>query len=249
MERSDFVRDGAGFEKPDIHSSSPEYAGRFSGAAGRWFLEVQEQATSALLSDLTFSSVVDVGGGHCQNLPLLRPYCQEVTVIGSDAVCPELLRPFLQDGRVVFKSAPLVQTGLAEMSFEVVLSYRMLTHLHDWKALVAELCRLAKTTVLVEFPVRVGFNKLSNQFFSIKKGVEGNTRPYTLFDEKEICREFHSHRFRLHSRRSQFFWPMALHRLHGSAWCGQLLESLPAATGLTVRLGSPVIARFDREEC
>lgn len=248
MRRNDFIRNGADFETPDIHSSGPEYASRFSGTLGSWLLEVQKQTTATLFEDLTFNSILDVGGGHCQNLPLLRRYCKKVTVIGSDVVCPDLLWPFLQDGSVVFKSAPLVQTGFPDRSFELVLSYRMLSHLNDWQALVKELCRLAKNTVLVEFPVRVGFNTFSKLFFGIKKRVEGNTRPYTLFDEEKICREFHDCGFRLHNRRAQFFWPMALHRLHGSTRFAQLLENLPAAIGLTDRLGSPVVTRFDRQE-
>ncbi len=248
MERSDFVRDGASFEMPDTHSSSPEYASRFSGATGRWLLEVQNRATAALLDDLIFNSVIDVGGGHCQNLPLLLRYCREVTVVGSNVGNPDLLRPFLRDGHVVFKSARLEQTGFAERSFEVVLSYRILAHLHDWQALVAELCRLANTSVLVDFPVRAGFNTLSNHLFGIKKAIEGNTRPYSLFDEDEVRREFNNHGFILHSRRAQFFWPMALHRLHRSRLFGQLLEALPLLTGMTKRFGSPVIARFDRKD-
>lgn len=248
MERNDFDRDEAGFETPDIHSSSPTYATRFSGGAGRWFLDIQNRATTALLGGQIFDSVVDVGGAHCQNLPILLRNCREVTVVGSDVFSPDLLRPFLQENRVSFKSAPLTQTGLADKSFGLVLSYRILTHMHDWKLLVAELCRLAQHTVMVDFPVKAGINSFSEKFFFIKKMVEGNTRPYTLFEEEEICREFQSCGFVLHSRRAQFFWPMALHRLHGSAQFGKLLEKLPSAIGLTTRLGSPVIARFDRQE-
>lgn len=248
MKRNDFNRNEAGFETPDIHSSSPSYAQRFSSGAGRWFLDIQNQATTALLDDRIFDSVLDVGGAHCQNLQfLLRDY-REVTVIGSDNVFPDLLRPFIEEKRVTFKSAPLTQTGLAERSFDLVLSYRILTHMQDWKLFVAELCRLAKHTVMIDFPVRAGVNIFSEKFFFIKKVIEGNTRPYTLFQEEEVCREFQNCGFVLHSRRAQFFWPMAMHRLHGSARFGKLLEGLPAAIGLTKRLGSPVIARFDRQE-
>ena len=248
MERMDFIRNDAGFEMPDIHSSSPQYANRFSSPAGRWFLEVQEQATRGLLDNLTFNSVLDVGGGHGQNLPLLSKYSHELTVVGSDKVCPEQIRPFLENGRMIFKTAPLVQTGLADRSFDVVLSYRMLTHLQEWKALIAELCRLANHSVLVEFPIKAGFNTLSGLLFSLKKGVEGNTRPYTLFLEDQIRLEFESRGFRLHGRRALFFWPMALHRLHRSRLLGLILEGLPRLIGLTKLFGSPVIARFDRKE-
>ena len=248
MERSDFIHDNSGFEMPDIHSSSPQYARRFFGPAGLWFLEIQEQATTALLDGLTFNSALDVGGGHGQNMQLLSRCCTKVLVVGSDTACPDQLRPFLKEDQIIFKTAPLVQTGLPDRSFEIVLSYRMLTHLQNWKALVAELCRLAERSVLIEFPVKVGFNTLSRHFFGLKKGVEGNTRPYTLFDEDQICREFQKYGFSRYGRRALFFWPMALHRLHGSRSLGRLLEGMPRMTRLTERVGSPVIVRFDREE-
>ena len=71
-------------ETADIHTSSDEYATRFSGAAGTWMLDVQEQITRRLLRGFEGSSVLDVGGGHGQ---LAIPLCRDgwrVTVLGSD---------------------------------------------------------------------------------------------------------------------------------------------------------------------
>ena len=51
-------------EKADIETSSEDYAKRFSGEVGKYFLDVQAKITLDLLKDLPNSSVLDVGGGH-----------------------------------------------------------------------------------------------------------------------------------------------------------------------------------------
>jgi len=50
-------------ETADVETSSEDYAGRFSGAVGAWFLKVQEDATLHMLSPHAGASVIDVGGG------------------------------------------------------------------------------------------------------------------------------------------------------------------------------------------
>ena len=50
-------------ETPDIETSSADYASRFSGRAGEYFLEVQAQTVSEALAGLTPGTVLDVGGG------------------------------------------------------------------------------------------------------------------------------------------------------------------------------------------
>ena len=54
-------------EQPDIESSTRDYATRFSGPIGEWFLYVQEQGTErhfqALVTEANQSlSVLDAGG-------------------------------------------------------------------------------------------------------------------------------------------------------------------------------------------
>lgn len=246
--RSDIIRDAEGFETPDLHSSSAEYAARFAGGAGKWFLQVQERATLGLLGDLPAGTVLDVGGGHGQTLPVLVRVGHRVTVVGSTADCTTLIRPMMERGEVAFAVAPLTRLPFAKGDFDVALSYRMLMHLDDWRGLVAELCRVSRRSVLVDFPARRGWNALTSFFFGAKKRIEGNTRPYTLFRGEEVAAEFRRHGFAPAGAAAQFFWPMALHRMHGSASLARGLEALPRKAGLTARFGSPIIARFDRRE-
>src|SRR5262245_53053861 len=50
-------------EEADVATSSADYARRFAGGVGAWFLEVQAKATVELLAPWPGASVLDVGGG------------------------------------------------------------------------------------------------------------------------------------------------------------------------------------------
>ena len=50
-----------------------------------------------------------------------------------------------------------------------------------WPELVAALCRLARRAVVVDYPTRRSVNAVADLFFGLKKGVEGDTRPFTVF--------------------------------------------------------------------
>ena len=51
-------------ETADIETSSEDYASRFAGGVGRYFLDEQTRITLELLGDVRGSSVLDVGGAH-----------------------------------------------------------------------------------------------------------------------------------------------------------------------------------------
>ena len=246
-ERADIVRDIDGFEVPDIHSSSAGYAQRFSGPVGRWMLQVQEDVTQKLLPE-NCRVVMDAGGGHGQNIGLLRQRAEHTTILGSDDSCQELIREELVPGKVDFVTGHLTRLPFEDGAFDCSLSYRMITHLLDWPVHISELCRVSGRSVLIEFPVRQGFNALSAVLFQVKKNIEQNTRPYTLFSPSDVAAQFRRHDFELIQITPQFFWPMVLHRLHKNIHLAKGLEWLPWQVGLTQRLGSPVIARFDRRD-
>ncbi len=79
----------------------------------------------------------------------------------------------------------------------------------------------------------------------LKKGVEGNTRPFAVFADAEIAGAFAGAGFRATARRGEFFFPMALHRALGTAGLSRAIEATAAGLGLTRALGSPVILRAE----
>src|SRR5215216_5214878 len=96
-------------EDADIGTSSEDYARRFTGAVGRWFIETQTRITLSFLGALPVgASILDVGGGHAQITPLLLERGYEVTVAGSDPGCGARLQPWLSNRRCRFEVADLL---------------------------------------------------------------------------------------------------------------------------------------------
>jgi SAM-dependent methyltransferase len=233
-------------EDADVETSSEGYARRFAGPVGRFFLDRQAEATLALLRPFPGASVLDVGGGHAQVTGPLVEAGYAVTTLGSESSCEARLREWTQAGRARFVAGDLLAPEIPDRSYDVVLSYRLLPHVSRWPDLVATLARLSRLAVVVDYPSRRSVNAAADLFFGLKKGVEGNTRPFTVFSDAEVERAFASHGFLPTGRRPQFFFPMALHRALRSAGLARGLEGAAERLGLTSVLGSPVILRLER---
>jgi 2-polyprenyl-3-methyl-5-hydroxy-6-metoxy-1,4-benzoquinol methylase len=234
-------------ESADVESSSESYAARFAGPVGRFFLDVQTRATMELLASWPRVSILDVGGGHGQLTGPLVDAGHEVTIYGSTAVCEERVRPWTANGRARFRSGDLLKTSFADRSFDVVVSYRLLPHVARWTELIAELSRLARLAVVVDYPTSRSINAVAEALFGLKKHVEGNTRPFTVFRDEEVIGAFATAGLRPTARRPEFFVPMALHRALRSARLSWAMERVSSALGLTRSYGSPVLARFERD--
>ena len=233
-------------EDADVETSSAGYAERFRGPVGAWFLDVQARTTLGLLEPWPRARVLDVGGGHGQLTKPLLDAGHEVTVYASDPRCRERVRPYVEGGRARFESGDLLRAPFADRSFDAVLSFRLLPHVADWRALIAELCRLAARVVVVDYPTRRSVNALAGPLFEAKRNVEGDTRPFAVFRDADVFHAFGANDFAVTARRPQFFLPMALHRAHGVGGLARALESVPRLTRLTQALGSPVILRAER---
>ncbi|HSB60431.1 MAG TPA: methyltransferase domain-containing protein [Vicinamibacteria bacterium] len=235
-------------EDADVETASEGYARRFAGPVGAFFLEVQARTARDLLRPWPGSPVLDVGGGHAQLVGPLLEAGHAVTVYGSDPACGERLRPWTDRGRAAFRAGDLLHAPWPDRAFEVVLAFRLLPHVARWRELIAELSRLARSAVVVDYPTRRSVNALSGALFGLKKGVEGNTRPFLVFRDAEIVRAFATAGLAATARRPQFLLPMALHRAAGSAVLARALEGAAGALGLTRALGSPVVLRLERRE-
>ncbi len=233
-------------EDADLETSSPGYARRFAGPVGAWFLELQARSTLGLLAPWPRASMLDVGGGHGQLTGPLVESGRQVTVYGSAEACRERISSWVEAGQARFACGDLLHAPWPEQSFDVVLAFRLLPHLTRVAELVGELCRLARRAVVVDYPTWRSVNSVSGALFRLKKGVEGNTRPFRVFRDAEIVSAFATHGFRVTGRRPQFFFPMALHRALGLAAVSRGLEAAPYALGLTRVFGSPVILRLER---
>jgi SAM-dependent methyltransferase len=234
-------------EDADISTSSEDYARRFSGAVGGWFVETQARITLGVLGALPRgASILDVGGGHAQIAPALIEAGYEVTVVGSHPVCSARLEPWISTGRCRFEVADLRALRYPNASFDAVVCFRLLPHSVSWKGLIRELCRVARRSVVVDYPSVRSANILSSQMFAMKRGIELNTRRFMTFSPREIHRAFADSGFVVRAEHPQFLVPMVLHRLANRALLSRAIEVPGRILGLTRWFGSPIIARADR---
>jgi ubiquinone/menaquinone biosynthesis C-methylase UbiE len=230
----------------DVETSSDAYARRFAGEVGAWFLDVQARHTLELLSPWPAARVLEVGGGHGQLTGPLVASGYDVTVVGSDPACRHRVREWVDAGRARFETADLARLPYPDRAFTAALSYRLLPHVDDWRGLLRELCRVAERAVVVDYPTTRSVNAVSAPLFGMKKGVEGDTRPFTVLRDHEVEEAFAAGGFRVTARRGQFVFPMALHRAMGRAGVSRAVEAAARTVGLDGLLGSPVILRAER---
>jgi SAM-dependent methyltransferase len=235
-------------ETPDIETSSEDYARRFSGAVGAYFLDVQTSITLRLLAPWPGARVLDVGGGHAQLAPSLVANGYRVTVAGSEEVCRERLDRSLPPGSFEFRVCDLLHLPFPDRSFDVVLAFRLLAHLEGWQRSVAEMCRVADKALIVDYSDSRSFNSLYGPLFDWKRRLEGNTRSFITFRPGDVPAACRRHGFGRQVVQREFFVPMVVHRAVGRSGFSRTVEKASAALGLTRALGSPVILRAQREE-
>lgn len=233
-------------ETADIETSSDDYADRFSGEVGQYFLQEQLNIAIKQIELYGKATILDVGGGHAQLAVPLVEKGFDVTVTGSDDSCRQRLARFLPAQSYKYTTCNMLELPYPDNSFDIVLAFRLIPHVDRWKELVGELSRVARKAVIVDYPDIRSTNILNFLFFRLKKSLEGNTRPFGLFSRKQIGREFNKHGLVVVSFNPEFLLPMVVHRKIGSSIFSQLSEKVLSKLGLTRLFGSPVVVHLKK---
>ena len=232
-------------ESPDVETSSDGYARRFRGRVGRFFLDKQARIVLNLAAKWPNCRVLDVGGGHAQLASPMINAGYRVTIAGSRDVCRSRLDARLEPGSFDYVTCDLHHLPYPDGCFDMVLAFRLLPHIDDWKALIEEMCRVSRRAVIVDYPDLRSYNIFHKATFCWKKAIEGDTRPFRCFRRRQLNAEFSNAGFGSPRFRPQFFFPMALHRAFGHARFSMMCEKAAGALGLTSLWGSPVILRVE----
>lgn len=233
-------------ETADIETSSDTYAERFAGSTGEWMLRVQETIALSLLKSRGAATVLDVGGGHGQ---LAMPLCREkfrVTVLSSSESCRRRIAQVVNTGQCTFQVGNVIELPFQDRSFDSVICFRLVTHCAQWHQLIRELCRVARHSVIIDYPTSQSFNKMAPWLFRAKRKLEGDTRTFNLFRHDDIEKEFKKYGYNVYRRTGEFFLPMVLHRILKCRPLSACVEAVLTKTGLTRRWGSPVIVEMVR---
>jgi SAM-dependent methyltransferase len=176
----------------------------------------------------------------------MRDLGWSVTVQGSDEACARNLRELHGKLTCNFVLGSFDALPCEDESFDVVLAVRLISHLENWPRALAEMCRVARLAVVVDYPSTKALNALAPLMFGLKKSIEGNTRTYRSFAPQELADAFAANGYRVTREAKEFALPMGLHRLTHSAAPMRGLEAALRSAGVTNLVGSPVILRADR---
>lgn len=193
------------------------------------------------------ASILDVGGGHGQLTDGLVRNGYRVTILGSSVVCKRRIQNFIDKHLCSFDVGNILNLPYPDQSFDVVVSYRLLPHVTQWKKFIGELSRVAEQAVLIDYPALRSMNCLMPLLFQFKKRLEGNTRRFTSFRESELLEAFESFGFTRAGRYPEFLVPMVVHRMLKSPNLSSAIERVCRLSGATRLFGSPVIFKLVRK--
>jgi ubiquinone/menaquinone biosynthesis C-methylase UbiE len=230
----------------DVDTATDDYARRFAGTVGSYFLDVQSRALLDLLATYSGARVLDVGGGHAQAVGPLTEHDHRVVVLGSSLGCRARLERLMPAGSYAYATASLLALPFADCSFDVVLALRLMSHVVHWRELVEEMCRVARHAVIVDYAEKRSLNLFGSALFRWKQAAERNTRLYRSFHQSELKRAFAAHGFADTAAYPELFFPMVLHRMLHNRVVTERIESASRVVGATRYLGSPVVLRAAR---
>ena len=137
---------------------------RFSGPIGRYLLESQEALLLDALTPPRGRTVLDVGTGTGRAAIGLARAGARVTGLDASREMLRVASVRARDAGVVipFGVADAHALPFADRSVDAAVSLRVLMHAIDWKTCLAELCRVARWRVVVDFPALGSFAALES---------------------------------------------------------------------------------------
>ncbi len=221
---------------------------RFSGPIGTLIAETQERVVAGFLAPLAGRAVLDVGTGTGRAAIALARRGASVT--GVDA-SPEMLavarRRAAEAGvAVTFAAGDAHRIELPDRSFDAVVCLRVLMHTPGWRQSLGELCRLARTRVVFDYPALSSAAAIQAAFRRLAFAVGARVEPYRVFRDGAVRLALEANDFRVVATHRQFVLPIAVHKLMGSRAATERIEGALSGIGLTALVGSPVTLVAER---
>jgi SAM-dependent methyltransferase len=221
---------------------------RFGGPIGALLAEAQEEVLVRFAGPLDRRAVLDVGTGTGRAALALAGHGARVT--GVDA-SPEMLR--VARGRAdaqgiaaVFTPGDAHALPFGDRAFDVAVCLRVLMHTPDWTRCVAELCRVARDRVVLDYPSALSAAALQAGARRCAALLGARVEAYRVLPLGAVRRELARHGFRVTAVHRQFVLPIALHKRIGSRAMTERTERALARAGLLRVFGSPVTLLAER---
>jgi ubiquinone/menaquinone biosynthesis C-methylase UbiE len=223
---------------------------RFGGPIGGYLLRTQAALIREALAPVAGRRVLDVGTGTGRAAIGLA--IDGASVIGLDAsgemlhVARTRAAEAGAASRVAFAVADGHRLPLPDASVDAVVCLRVLMHAIDWRTCLAELCRVARWRVVLDFPARPSVAALESAGRRAAHALGRRTEAYRVLSAREVADLFAAQGFRTVSTHRQFVLPIALHKAVGRLGVTERVEGALARLGLLARFGSPVTMVAER---
>lgn len=222
---------------------------RFGGPIGSLVAATQEQAIAAFLHPIAGRTILDVGTGTGRAAIALARRGANVTGVDASAEMLAVAERRARDvgARVTFARGDAHHLDFADGSFDAAVCLRVLMHTPDWRQSLRELCRVARTQVIFDYPSLRSAAALQAVTRRIAHGLGARVEAYRVLGDRAIRRELARHGFGHVEAHRQFVLPIALHKRVGSAAVTETVESALARVGLCRLFGSPVTISATRD--
>ena len=198
--------------------------------------------------DSSYNYVLDVGAGTGKlSIPLSLQY---ENVLALD-FSPEMIKVAIINAKkrgIELKTIVCDSQRLCfnDKTFDCVVSSRMLMHLTDWRKGIAELCRVSKTVVILDFPPLLSFGSFDSLLKQFIQLFISHTQTCKTFLVDSIVEEFQKNHFKVVLKKRQFFLPYSFHRRLNQPRLSVIIEKFFDTIGFIKLMGSPVIVKAIR---
>ncbi|HEX2445746.1 MAG TPA: class I SAM-dependent methyltransferase [Vicinamibacterales bacterium] len=222
-------------------------AARFGGPIGALVADAQERFLVSALAPLEGLAVLDVGTGTGRAAVLLAGSGARVT--GVDASAEMLAVATRRAGSspsIAFARGDAHALAFSNCSFDAAVCLRVIMHTPGWRRVVAELCRVSRRQVVLDYPALASAAALQAVTRRAAALAGRRVEAYRVFSDRAIREVLASHGFRIVRVERQFVLPIALHKAIGSRSFTTRVERSLAAVGLLGLFGSPVTVVAER---
>ncbi len=225
-------------------------AERFGGPIGELLADTQDAVMAEFLAPLAGRTFLDVGTGTGRAALGLARRGGLVTAVDASAemLAVAAARARAEGAAVDFREEDAHALTFPDRSFDAVVCLRVLMHTPDWRRTLAQLCRVSRAQVLLDFPALGSAAVLQAGARRIAARLGRRVEAYRVFSEREVRAELRRCGFRLARSHRQFVLPIALHKRIGSPRFTRAVERVLAAAGLRRLFGSPVTIVAERCE-
>jgi len=223
---------------------------RFGGPIGQLVAGEQARVIADFVGEIAGRTILDVGTGTGRAALQMARGGALVTGIDASEEMLTVARARANEEHLAvrFAAGDAHKLEFPDRSFDVVISLRVLMHTPEWRTCIGELCRVATSRVVIDYPAASSFALLQAIARRLTHTFGGRTEPYRVLTDRAVAAALARAGFRIRSVHRQFFLTIALHKAIGSPRFTTASQSIFDRLGLLRLFGSPVTLVAERCE-